>query len=72
MPLSTCGVHIVIPDLRLSSHVRTDVHVSMGVTGSIVQASSISRGVSSSVQAHHCDAVLGLDSDGIIRSQAWF
>jgi hypothetical protein len=62
----------MIPASWSSTLRRTDARVSTRVTGPRVQAPFISQGVSSSVRAHHCDAALGLDSDGLDRSMALY
>ena len=45
--------------------------VSTRLTGAN-QAPIVARGVSRSFRAHHIDATLGLDSDGMLRSHAWY
>ena len=59
----------VIPASRSSIRREADVCVSTQLTGAN-QAPIVARGVSRSFRAHHIDATLGLDSDGMLRSRA--
>ena len=45
--------------------------VSTRLTGAN-QAPIVARRVSRSFRVHHIDAALGLDSDGMLRSRAWY
>ena len=65
------GLRELIPALQLSPHRRTDTCVSTRLTGAN-QAPIVARGVSRSFRTHHIDAALGLDSDGLLRSCAWY
>ena len=61
----------MIPASRSSPRREADACVSTQPTGAN-QAPIVARGVSRSFRAHHVDAALGLDSDGMIRSCAWY
>ena len=61
----------VIPASRSSIRREADVCVSTQLTGAN-QAPIVARGVSRSFRAHHIDATLGLDSDGMLRSRACY
>ena len=59
----------VIPASRSSLRREADACVSIRLTGAS-QAPMVARGVSRSFRAHHIDAALGLESDGMLRSRA--
>ena len=61
----------MIPASRSSLRREADARVSTRLTGAN-QAPTVARGVSRSFRAHHIDAALGLDSDGMLRSCAWY
>ena len=61
----------MIPALRSSLRSEADTCVSTQLTGAN-QAPIVARGVSRSFRAHHIDAALGLDSDGMLQSRAWY
>ena len=61
----------LIPASRSSLRREVDVCVSTRLTGAN-QAPIVARRVSRSFRAHHIDAALGLDSDGMLRSRAWY
>ena len=54
-----------------SPHRRTDTCVSTRLTRAN-QAPIVARRVSRSFSTHHIDAALGLDSDCMLRSHAWY
>ena len=60
---------VMIPASRSSLRRETDACVSTRLTGA-TQAPIVARGVSRSFRAHHIDAALGLESDGMLRSRA--
>ena len=57
------------PASRLSLRREADACVSTRLTGAN-QAPIVAREVSRSFRAHHIDAALGLDSDGMLWSRA--
>ena len=59
----------MIPASRSSLRREADACVSTRLTGAS-QAPIVARGVSRSFRAHHIDAALGLESDGMLRSRA--
>ena len=59
----------LIPASRSSLRREADACVSTRLTGAN-QALIVARGVSRSFRAHHVDAALGLESDGMLRSRA--
>ena len=59
----------LIPASRSSLRREADACVSTRLTGAN-QAPIVARGVSRSFRAHHIDAALGLESDGMFRSRA--
>ena len=61
----------MIPASQLSPHGRTDTCVSTWLTEAN-QAPIVARGVSRSFRMHHIDAALGLDSDGMLCTWAWY
>ena len=61
----------VTPASRSSLRREADACVSTWLTGAN-QAPIVARRVSRSFRAHHIDAALGLDSDGLIRSRALY
>ena len=61
----------LIPASWSSPHREADACVSTRLTGAN-QAPIVARGVSRSFRAHHIDAALGLDSDGMFRSRACY
>ena len=61
----------MIPASRSSLHRKADVCVSTQLTGAN-QAPIVAHRVSRSFRTHHVDAALGLDSDGMLRSRAWY
>ena len=61
----------LIPASQSSLHREADTCVSTRLTGAN-QAPIVARGVSRSFRVHHIDATLGLDSDGMLRSRAWY
>ena len=62
---------VIIPASWSSPCRRTDACVSTRLTGAN-QAPIVAHGVSRSFRAHHVDAALGLESDGMLRSHAWY
>ena len=56
---------------RSSPRREADACVSTRLTGAN-QAPIIAHEVSRSFRVHHVDATLGLDSDGMIQSRAWY
>ena len=58
----------LIPASQSSPHGRTDTCVSTRLTGAN-QAPIVAHGVSRSFRAHHIDAALGLDSDGMFHQE---
>ena len=63
--------HRVIPASRSSLRGEADACVSTRLTGAN-QAPIVVCGVSRSFRAHHIDAALGLDSDGMLQSRALY
>ena len=61
----------VIPASRSNLRREVDVCVSTRLTRAN-QAPIVARGVSRSFRAHHIDAALGLESDGMLRSRAQY
>ena len=61
----------LIPASRSSLRREADACVSIRLTGAN-QAPIVARGVSRSFRAHHVDAALGLESDGMFRSRAYY
>ena len=59
----------MIPASQSSLRRKADVCVSTRLTGAN-QAPIVARGVSRSFRAHHIDAALVLESDGMLRSRA--
>ena len=59
------------PASQSSLHREADACVSTRLTGAN-QAPIVACGVSRSFRAHHIDAALGLDFDGMIQSHAWY
>ena len=59
----------LIPASRSSLRREADACVSTRLTGAS-QAPIVAHGVSRSFRAHHIDAALGLESDGMFRSCA--
>ena len=64
-----CDSLYMIPVSRSSLRREADACVSTRLTGAN-QAPIVARGVSRSFRAHHIDAALGLESDGMLRSRA--
>ena len=60
---------LLTPASRSSLRREADACVSTRLTGAS-QAPIVARGVSRSFRAHHIDAALGLESDGMLRSRA--
>ena len=60
---------VLTPASRSRLRREADVCVSIRLTGAN-QAPIVARGVSRSFRAHHIDAALGLESDGMLRSRA--
>ena len=71
VPLRRMHAHALIPASRSSLRREADACVSTRLTGAN-QAPIVARGVSRSFRAHHIDATLGLESDGMFRSCAWY
>ena len=63
------GSEVLTPASRSSLRREADACVSTRLTGAN-QAPIVARGVSRSFRAHHIDAALGLESDGMLRSRA--
>ena len=61
----------MLPASQSSLCREADVCVSSRLTGAN-QAPIVARRVSRSFRAHHVDAALGLESDGMLRSRAWY
>ena len=61
----------MIPASRSSLHREADTCVSTQLTRAN-QAPIVARGVSRNFRVHHIDAALGLDSDGMLQSHAWY
>ena len=62
---------VMIPASRSSLRREADACVSTRLTGA-TQAPIAACRVSKSFRAHHVDAALGLDSDGLLQSRAWY
>ena len=65
------NMDLLIPASRSSLRREADACVSTRLTGAN-QAPIVARGVSRSFRAHHIDAALGLESDGMFRSRAHY
>ena len=63
--------YMVIPASRSSFRREADACVSTRLTRAN-QAPIVACGVSRSFRTHHIDAALGLDSDGVLQSRAWY
>ena len=61
--------HVLIPASWSRLRREADACVSTQLTGAN-QAPIVARGVDRSFRAHHIDAALGLESDGMLRSHA--
>ena len=65
------SIYKMIPASQSSLQRKADACVSTRLTGAN-QAPIAACGVSRSFRAHHVDAALGLESDGMLRSRAWY
>ena len=64
-------IRFMTPASRSSLRREADACVSTRLTGAN-QAPIVAHGVSRSFRAHHIDAALGLNSDGMLQSRAWY
>ena len=62
---------LMILALQLKPIQWDDMHVSNRVTG-FNQAPLVAHGVNRNFRAHHINAALGLNSNGLQQSHAWY